>query len=176
MKKHWLYLKYVIRHKWFVFLACPQTGVSLWRALIHDWSKFLPCEWFAYVNSFYGGYAWKDRPDPIKLAFNRAWNHHQKFNKHHWQYWLLTNDSDNPKHRALRMPVKYAKEMVADWWGAGRAITGKWDAYNWYLKNKDQIMLDDTTRALVERLLADTNTHFVSIEKYLEMRRRIMGY
>lgn len=176
MKKHWLYFKYVVRHKYFVFVACRQTGVSLWRALIHDWTKFLPCEWFGYVNSFYGGYSWKDRPDGVKVAFNSAWNHHQKSNKHHWQYWILTNDSDNPKHKPLPIPEKYIREMVADWWGAGRAIKGKWGAYEWYCENRNQIMLNDKSRERIERVLCDSDTYFKAVENYLQTRKRILGH
>ena len=43
--------------------------------------------------------------------------------------------------------------MVADWAGAGRAITGQWDVYNWYYKNKDFILLEEQTRIRVEKLL-----------------------
>jgi hypothetical protein len=43
--------------------------------------------------------------------------------------------------------------MVADWMGAGRAITGKWEAKAWYEKNKATIILHDGTRKLVETIL-----------------------
>ena len=171
MRKHFEYLKYAIRHKWFVFVACRECGVSLWRSIIHDWSKFLPCEWFAYVNEFYGD--WKkvrdSEPDdfrywnyrgPIEYAFKLAWNHHQKFNKHHWQYWLLTNDSDEPKHDALAMPEKYVLEMVADWWGAGKAITGNWQAVDWYQAHRNNIIIHDSTREMVENILSDSIPKF----------------
>lgn len=45
MKAHWNYFKYVIRHKWFVFIAGLQTGAPLWRLIIHDWTKFLLQMW-----------------------------------------------------------------------------------------------------------------------------------
>lgn len=166
MKPHLKYLSYVIRHKWFVFVAGLRIGAPIWRLIIHDWSKFLPSEWIPYVNSFYGG----ERTDSIRAAFDRAWLHHQKRNKHHWQYWILLED--NPaqgKHllqspdeardfavHALRMPTKYAYEMVADWMGAGRAITGKWEASEWYSKNRENIVLHPQTRELVETLLGLT--------------------
>jgi hypothetical protein len=57
------------------------------------------------------------------------------------------------------MSEKYLCEMVADWWGAGRAITGKWDAVGWYSK-QSQIQLHERTRAGVESLLAVTDRHF----------------
>lgn len=147
MGAHWKYLLYVCKHKWFVFLACIRLGVSLRQAITHDWSKFLPSEWFAYVHFFYTEH--KD-----KAAFDIAWNHHQKAQPHHWQYWLLITDSDDPRLRALPMPRKYVLEMLADWSGAGRAINGKSDVRGWYEKMKDKIILEDETRKCVETILA----------------------
>lgn len=157
MKRHWSYFRYLIRHKWFVFVAGLQTEAPLWRLVIHDWSKFLPCEWGPYARSFYNRDGskrdWKTRDPWDQMEFNEAWNHHQKFNKHHWQYWLLTNDNDDPKHKPLPIPEKYLLEMVSDWMGTGRLITGKWDVWNWYEANKSRIILNERTRASVEWLL-----------------------
>ena len=168
--KHLKYLKYVVRHKWFVLIACFKCGVNPWRAVIHDWSKFLPSEWFGYADWFYG--PWKklkeSEPDDFRYwmvhaekdsAFKHAWNLHQKRNKHHWQYWTLINDSDNPQVTPLNMPEKYIREMVADWWGAGRAITGKWDALGWY-KKQTTLLLTDGTRNRVEMLLEESVDRF----------------
>ena len=160
MKKHWLYLKYVVRHKYFVWVAGRVLGVSVWRLLIHDWTKFLPCEWGPYVDYFYGpkemvfspGCEPSTRPNKTKkAAFDAAWNHHQKQNKHHFQYYILNKDDGGVK--TLQMPYKYAREMLADWMGAGRAITGKWDVWRWYEKNKDKMQIHSDTRAYVEELL-----------------------
>jgi len=184
--KHLKYLRYIIRHKWFVFLACRRCGVGLWQSIIHDWHKFLPSEWFAYVENFYGDYpSWnavdkwtwpfKQTKDYWSHQFDLAWNHHQKRGKHHWQYWVLTNDSSEPKHQALDMPEKYAREMVADWWGAGMAITGKWDAKTWYHKNKEQIILTPFTRGFVECILDKSESEFSTPES-IANRIRILGY
>lgn len=51
-------------------------------------------------------------------------------------------------------PDVQIKEMVADWAGAGRAITGKWSVAQWYEKNRDNIMLPDATRVTIELMLA----------------------
>jgi len=51
--KHLAYLRYVLRHKWFVLLACWRAGLY-WRGIVHDWHKFLPSEWFPYVEHFHG--------------------------------------------------------------------------------------------------------------------------
>jgi hypothetical protein len=157
MKAHWAYLKYVLRHKWFVFLAGRKLGVSWWQLLIHDWTKFLPCEWGPYVQSFYNADGskrdWKSRTEQDKEEFDAAWNHHQKVNKHHWQYWCLVTDSDEPRLRALPIPMKYVREMVADWVGAGRAITGKVEVWEWYVKNREKMVLHPTTQLQVHELV-----------------------
>lgn len=150
--KHLKYLNYLIRHKWFVFLAGIKFKAPLWRLIIHDWSKFLPSEWFPYAESFYGGY--KERPQHVKDAFDSAWNHHQKRNKHHFQYWVLIEDSGAIK--PLEIPEKYLREIASDWSGAGRAITGKWEVWSYYQKVKDKTLLHPKTRQLFEELLLNT--------------------
>lgn len=148
MKKHLLYAKYLARHKWFVFLAGLKLGVPLWRLIIHDWSKFLPCEWFPYARYFFR----KDGPlgntKADRAAFERAWLHHIHLNKHHWNYWVLVDGptTEASANKAISMPDVYIREMVADWCGAGRAITGKWDVYNWFAKNVERMTLHDTTK------------------------------
>ena len=52
------------------------------------------------------------------------------------------------------MPRKYVEEMVADWAGAGKAITGKWDIAEWYASNKDKMILHPETRIMVEDLVS----------------------
>lgn len=86
MKAHLNYLKYVLRHKWFVFQACLKLGVPLLIAIFHDWDKFLPDEWFPYVHTFYAPNGSKQYKESTAFAY--AWMLHQHRNKHHWQYWL----------------------------------------------------------------------------------------
>lgn len=164
LKSHLKYLGYVLRHKWFVFRAGRRLGLGFFQLLVHDLSKFSRAEWGPYVRKFYGG------PHPEKLGgftprngkyprtqedvrrdFDAAWLHHQHANPHHWQHWVLR--SDNGETKILQMPRRYAVEMVADWFGAGRGITGKWGAKAWYEANRDKIRLHPNTRAFVEHLL-----------------------
>lgn len=157
------YLKYLLRHKWYVLCECKHQNI-LWRGLVHDLSKFLPSEFIPYRDWFYGDYgcnfdkdnpAWYEKFEHslVKGRFENAWLKHQKRNKHHFQYWVLINDSDGIK--PLRMPYKYQRELFADWVGAGQAITG--DRYNivgWYQKNKDKMIIENVTRQWIERDIA----------------------
>lgn len=141
MSAHWLYLKYVVRHKWFVYRAGRLLGVSRLQLLIHDWQKFTRAEWGPYVRYFYS-----DTPD--QDAFDRAWLHHQKLGgKHHWQYWVLREDDGSTK--ALEVPDRYRREMLADWRGAGLAL-GKPDTAAWYEANREKMVLHDSTREWIE--------------------------
>lgn len=153
MRRHLAYFKYVIRHKWFVFRAGLKIGVPLWQLIIHDWSKFLPSEWVPYAYTFYdeSGSSRENAGHVKHIDFDAAWNHHQKRNKHHWQYWLLFRD--NGSNKCIPMPDRYLKEMVADWMGAGRAITGEWEVQSWYEDNSERIQLAPETREKVEELI-----------------------
>ncbi len=159
MRPHLRYLSYVLRHKWFVLVAGLRVGgIPLWRLLVHDWSKFTPAEWGPYAEWFYGyhGQTWEGVEESHevytrRIAYDRAWLHHQHANPHHWQHWLLRLD-DGPT-LFLEMPEHFAREMVADWLGAGRAITGRWDVREWYGRNAERILLHRNTRQLVERLI-----------------------
>lgn len=156
--KHWLYFKYVVRHKWYVFHAGRRRGVGLWQLLVHDWSKFLPDEWVPYAEWFYGnnGGSWhpmlKSEDQLKKIAaewkqhdFEQAFLLHLHRNPHHHQYWVLPAYGKKPE-RAFQIPEKYVKEMLADWDGAGRAINGVYDTPAWYEKNKDNMVLHFATR------------------------------
>lgn len=150
MRRHIAYLKYLLKHKYYVYIAGRKIGMSHWQLFIHDWSKFLPSEWIPYANNFYDDSGnrkqWVANPE-----FDRAWLHHIHFNKHHWQHWILQEDSGDVI--LVEMPNEYVAEMVADWAGAGKAITGKWDLKEWYGKNKNKIKLNDITRTKVEYLI-----------------------
>ena len=149
MKRHWSYFKYLMRHKWWVLVASYEIGSSIWLAIIHDASKFTPLEWNAYAYTFYdddGDKVYNESPE-----FMYAWLHHQHWNKHHWQHWVVR--SDNGKTEALEMPDKYIREMVADWAGTGKAITGEWECAKWYMTNKHKIVLAPYTEAFVENIL-----------------------
>lgn len=149
MKRNLKYLAYLIKHKWYVYVAGTVLKVPYWRLLIHDWTKFLPSEWIPYAHTFYtfsGLPQYDEHP-----KFSGAWNHHQKANKHHWQYWVLMKDQGG--YETLEIPEVYVREMVADWAGAGRAITGKWQVHTWYELNKKKMKIHPKTKKLINELL-----------------------
>jgi hypothetical protein len=160
MRAHLKYLRYVLRHKWFVFLAARDLGIP-WLGFIHDWSKLLPSEWNPYVQFFYGKVAKAKRDatgyykptDTGDAAFDFAWLLHQRRNKHHWQWWCLSEDEGGLK--VLAIPDKYRREMLADWIGAGKA-QGTPDTHKWWLANNHKMRMHDDTRRWIEQRLEVT--------------------
>lgn len=156
----WKYLRYLVRHKWFVFLEGRKLGVPLIALIIHDWSKFLPSEFLPYARFFYGphtrvvaktaGEARAKAPAGVASAFDVAWLLHQNRQPHHWQFWIIHRD--NGTVEPLLMPAEYMLEMLADWRGAGRAV-GFPDTTAWYLKNHAKIVLRPANRDWIEQQL-----------------------
>ena len=142
--KHLRYLRYVLRHKWFVFLECFRAGL-IWRGIVHDLSKFSLTEWGPYVEKFYG-----DNQDGrlTKIDFRDAWEHHYEHNDHHWEHWLWDGEQLGLGD-CNGMPRLAILEMLADWRAMARTV-GNGDAAEWYLQNRDRIKLEPRTRAIVE--------------------------
>lgn len=153
---HLRYLIYILRHKWFVFRGGLIFKVPLWQLITHDLSKFRASEWFPYVRHFYGpdGVAARKsrKHEPGNNSeFDAVWERHWTRNPHHWEHWLFRCGGIEV---ATSMPERFVREMLADWYGAGRA-QGFNDFPDWYWKNRDKIKLHPQTRTLVENLIRE---------------------
>jgi hypothetical protein len=126
MKRHWQYLKYVLRHKWYVLLAGIGLRVPLHILLLHDWDKFLPDEWFPYARTFYAPDGTKQYIESVEFA--RAWMLHQHRNKHHWQYWLWVHMASH--NCAERLPQ--SDYLVWDRGEAQRVVHRNSGGTQWY--------------------------------------------
>lgn len=156
------FIRKIIQHKFYVALALwelyklyPLKPYLLVLMLTHDLSKLSPQEFFGYANFFYGeGRNAEKHSTRYKLAkaeYDRAWNNHQHFNKHHWQYYLLTDYKGNIE--PIPMPSIYILEMVADWIGAGKTYNSSNNVIQWYEKNESNIILHKQTRNSLEIIL-----------------------
>jgi hypothetical protein len=135
---------------------CFKEGLII-RGLLHDLSKFRLSEWLPYANYFYGDRdgdkARRENKGYYKPyntgdeRFDFAWLLHQKRNDHHWQWWILPLDDGGFK--TLPMKRNAALEMICDWRGAGRALGFGDDTLEWYEKNKENIILHETTKQYV---------------------------
>ena len=126
------YFWYILVHKYYVGVELAKLG--LYRAMItHDLSKFSPAEFSAYAMKFKSSVNSKIIDD----NFDRAWEHHKKWNRHHWQHW-----GGKP------MPDRYVKEMIADWEAMGRVFGGC--AFDYFVKNQYKMNLHPETVARVK--------------------------
>jgi len=114
------HFKKVCVHKYWVFYYCWKMGIPL-QGLFHDMSKFSSVEFWEGVKYYQGN------SSPIDACkkengWSKAWMHHKGRNKHHYEYW---QDNFDDGGIAIEMPLKYKKEMLCDFLGAGRAYYGK---------------------------------------------------
>jgi len=165
------YLNYVIRHRWFVMLACFSEGL-FWRGLTHDLSKLLPSEFIPYANFFYGKKpSIRDKTGYYKPTdtgdkdFDFAWLLHQKRNDHHWQWWILPEDEGGIK--VLPMSPQARLEMVCDWVGAGKAqghFPPKDDRFaetrKWYQANNHKMSFHQETKQWIENKIGFNNQKY----------------
>lgn len=181
------YLKYVLEHKKNVFRVCNRMGLFL-HAFTHDMSKFSPKEFVPYAKWFNGPYgiAIKDKLDGlsedvkikhelIKNNFEKAWEHHYRNNKHHWQYWCYDwfkyeTEPESPQLcycefiTPLEMPDQYLLQMVCDWEAMSMKFGGSVQQY--YLKNYYQIHLNPKSRYRLENLLQVYTKYFDYGQEY----------
>lgn len=153
LRKHF---KLICIHKHYVFLAGIEAGIPF-RCLVHDLSKFSPYEFFSSVKYYTGTKSPIDTEKELR-GYSYAWLHHRGHNPHHWEYWI-----DNLSHggEPIKIPLKYVKEMICDWIGAGKA----YDFENWnydtpfkrfvYLYNSGNIKIDLDTYQFVFTILQD---------------------
>ena len=114
------HFKKVCTHKYWVFNYCLKAGIHI-QGLFHDLSKFSPTEFFESVKYYQGTSSPIDAAKKVN-GYSEAWMHHKGRNKHHYEYWQDNFDNGGI---ALEMPMKYKKEMICDYIGAGRAYFGK---------------------------------------------------
>ena len=114
------HFKKVCIHKYWVFHYCLKAGIPV-QGLFHDLSKFSPVEFLESVKYYQGSSSPIDACKKEK-GYSEAWMHHKGRNKHHYEFWQDNFDNGGV---ALEMPLKYKKEMICDFMGAGKAYYGK---------------------------------------------------
>ena len=112
----------------------------------HDLSKYDEPEWTAYIHHFYP----TCNEDSLKTEeFEQACRHHIQNNPHHWDYWVidgkLMDDIDEHEYKL------YCVERCADW--AAMGIQNNNSPLEWYLANKENIIMPDYGYELCEEIL-----------------------
>ena len=152
------YTDYINKHKsnlmdgynWFcqnLPEVIDKTTEGFYTQLIrHDDSKYTEEEFMPYANYFYG-----NKTEQVEIDFDYAWNHHQKCNPHHYQYWILIKDEDGVK--CLDMPYDYVVEMILDWWTFSWKTNNLKEIFKWYEEHKEKIIFSENTKKTVEEIL-----------------------
>lgn len=117
----------------------------------HDESKYDSAEYNAYDQYFYGA----NRSYAVCEAFDYAWLHHIHHNPHHWQYWVLLEDDPETgvPFKALRIPLSYIFEMIADWWTFSWRNNNLFEIFNWYADHRHKQYIHPESRKMLENIL-----------------------
>ena len=185
MENYLRLIKTVLLHKWYVFRAGRRLKVPFWRLVVHDLSKFSPSEFAAYARNFYGDRSDPYGFDRAWLHHQNRNDHHWEYwaardgNEKLIAFnttrgLLLIREESLPLDSALLpgliagvpvtvpsltvscMSITCVREMVADWFAAGKAYNGAWPNpadYTWYRQNRPRMHLHPGTEAFISEVL-----------------------
>ena len=154
-----MYLKYINEHINNVKKSYELYGKQLCYALdipiykleiavrTHDASKLQEEEFEAYRQYFYTA----DGEEKNKDLFNLAWNHHQKVNKHHPEYWVMIDNDIEGNIKILDMDNLYIAEMLLDWSAMKMKFGGSNKQY-WF-DNRDKKLLSENTKRKIDKII-----------------------
>lgn len=129
--KIWEHFKTITEHKCMVMKGCFSVGLYR-QGILHDLSKYMPSEFLVGARYFQGTQS-PNNAERMEKGYSSAWLHHKGRNKHHYEYWQDNFDNGGTP---IEMPIKYKKEMLCDYLGAGRAYYGKdftyMKEYDWW--------------------------------------------
>lgn len=133
LKKTLLHFGKILTHKYWVAKYCFKCGLY-WQGLTHDNSKFSWIEFWESVRYYQGTSSPINEAKRLK-GYSDAWQHHKGRNPHHYEHWTDNYDSGTT---TIKMPYKYAVEMICDYLGAARAYMGSEFSYSkeydWWMK------------------------------------------
>ena len=136
--------------------GCFQVGLYK-QGLLHDMSKYSLTE-FPMGCKYYQGNMSPNNAERNDKGYSSAWLHHKGRNKHHFEYWIDYAAGGGEKFLCgMKMPIRYVVEMFIDRVCASKNYQKEkyadTSAYLYYNRNKDQILMHDDTRALLEYLM-----------------------
>ena len=138
------HLKTINAHKRKVMELCFGCGLYK-QGLLHDWSKYTPCELRTGFR-YYQGYRSPIDAQKEAEGLSFSWLHHKGRNPHHWEYWL-----DVTKKGVAPMPMerKYVAEMFCD--RVAASMIYQKDKYtdrsalDYYMQGRDHVMIHEKT-------------------------------
>ena len=111
----------------------------------HDLSKFSPEEFCYYRQKYFPTTNEKLSAKKIDEDFEIAWQHHLKYNDHHWETW--TSKLGNNPHVYNEYQQICCVHMVIDWIAMGMYFNNT--ALEYYEKNKAYIKIPVWAERLV---------------------------
>ena len=117
----------------------------------HDVSKNRPEEYYPYDDYFY--LKKNNRSYEVVERFNKAFLLHMHANPHHWQYWILTDDSKGDGEKMIEMPLNYIFEMICDWWSFSWRMGDLMSIFKWWDDHEDWIRLHRRSKKVVIHIL-----------------------
>lgn len=150
----------ITKHRHKVIEHCFKAGI-FWQGLLHDLSKYSPTE-FINGAKFYSGTRSPIVAERKQFGYSVAWMHHKGRNKHHFEYWRDLN-ADTHEYVAIKMPLKYVKEMFCDRVAASKIYQGKKYTdefpYNYFKKENFASTMHPETYDFIETLLVMLKEH-----------------
>lgn len=144
----------ITRHRHKVIAHCARVGI-LHRGLLHDLSKYSPTEFIPGAKYYLGNRSPSEKEREL-FGYSKAWMHHKGRNKHHFEYWTDYNPKTK-KLEAVKMPIKYVKEMFCDRVAAGETYLGEKyttdNPINYFLNGNAKNIMHSETSALLESWL-----------------------
>lgn len=123
----------------------------------HDLSKYGDEEFEPYRKEFFP----IDGETSDKKEFSMAWNHHQKSNPHHWQYWVLPKKIEN---EAIPIPMCYVVEMLCDWtamsFQKGGSVT------EWFESELPKMIIHEKTKETIRNLIPEFEETLIEMRKF----------
>lgn len=123
----------------------------------HDLSKYGDEEFEPYRKEFFP----IDGEISDKKEFSMAWNHHQKSNPHHWQYWVLPKKIEN---EAIPIPMCYVVEMLCDWtamsFQKGGSVT------EWFESELPKMIIHEKTKETIRNLISEFEEILIEMRKF----------
>ena len=149
------HFKLISKHKYYVFKNCIKAGIPI-QGITHDLSKYSPTEFLESIKYYQGD---KSPIDACKKVngYSNAWLHHKGKNPHHYEYW---QDDFDHGGKPLKMPFKYAIELICDYLAAGQEymkdnFTYKAE-YDWWIeRRKKPLSMHPQTKIFIELMLKE---------------------
>ena len=153
MNKALSHLHTINKHKLKVTWLCFRCHLYK-QGLLHDLSKY------SYIELKTGFHYYQGFRSPIdaekeEKGYSLGWLHHKGRNKHHYEYW---EDNFDNGGQPIEMPLKYKKEMLCDYLGAGKAYYGKSFTFEkelqwWNVKKSKPIAMHPNDKAFIDKYM-----------------------